>query len=114
MKKGEQRVTYWVMYSERVQRNVAAWNEPPNIQWVEREAQHCGVVNLAAAERMKGDLQPYVNDRTHFLERERSGPDAHHLIEVWIEIEHRCRLEDQPSNVTIPSITAPSLGASKE
>lgn len=97
------------MYSERVQKNVAAWNEPRNIQWVERETQHCGVRSLEEAQEMVANLQKYVDEKKHFLSCERSGPDAHHLTETWIEVEHRCRFHEPSSDGErryIPNISA--------
>lgn len=112
MKSGEQKVTYWVMYSHRCQRDISRWPEPRNVQWVERVEQHYGTSDLATAERSVADFQKYVETKTHFLPSELSGPDAHHLTEAWIEVEHRCRLE--PNAPVIPSITAPQLGANEE
>ena len=117
MKSGEQRVIYWVMYEERARVKVSMWPDPERYDWGLRTTQHCGVYELATAQKYMRDLQSHVDNKTHFLERERSGPESHHLTEVWIEIEHRCRYEpNQAKQVLIPTITVAgeSLGASEE
>jgi hypothetical protein len=114
MKSGEQKVTYWVMYSERVQKNVAKWNEPRRIEWVVRETQHFGTADIGTAQDGLLQLQHYVDNKMHFLQSDLSGPEAHHLTEAWIEIEHRCRFDPSRGNIIIPIITAPQLGANEE
>lgn len=103
MKPGEQTVTYWVMYEERVQRNVAAWHEPTRFEWVLRTAQHYGTNDLETARDGVKQLQPFADNKTHYQDGATSGPESHHITEVWIEVQHRCRFE--PNGPVIPNVS---------
>jgi hypothetical protein len=110
VRKGEQRTLYWVMYEERAQVKVTTWPEPERWDWGLRTTQHFGTESLATAKAACADLQQHVNNKTHFLYGDCSGPEGHHLTEAWIEVEHRCRFD--PAAPLIPTITlADSAGA---